>query len=788
MLFSEEDAPELKKWIVKRLENTSDADADVLADYVLALLRHDGDVATVRRLCEEEIPDFLKEGRAGTIQESEPKTSLTDLNPPDSSVFVQDVFDAIQFKSYLPGAPPPPRRQPSGAMPPTFGGSGMPGAPMGPQNGSRKRTYNDRGDGDAQDRGLMAGGDPRAYKQPRRGRGGFGNDFGSTRGGHAGGRPSSSMNFQQGPGAPFQGMPQMPSPPPGMPPLDPNNPMAAIMAMQAMGFAVPGMPGFPPASASSSPPVVKKQRCRDYDTKGFCARGNACMFEHGNDSIYVPPGTKNDEYDPNNAAIDEVNPYNDQFITSDYDNSGRGRGRGRGRGGQRGDRGGNNSRRGGRAEFSSDRPSLDKSNTTIVIEQIPEEKFSEEAVREFFTEFGNITEVSMQPYKRLALVKFEDWDSAQKAYKSPKVIFDNRFVKVYWFKNPESLPHPSGGSGTNGYGASGPAPARETSEPQIDIEEFTRKQQEVQKAHEEKQKKILEMESARKELEKRQEELLKNQAEEKRKLMERIAAKSGGAGSPAPKKEDGSPAPSEGKSLSQTEALKAQLAALEAEAQSLGIDTSMTDDSSWGGRGRGRGRGGYRGRGTFVPRGARGGYRGRGGAPFAGGPNPYKLDNRPKKIALTGVDFTSSANDESLRQYLLGVGEYADIETTPERTSITFKDRFTAEKFMYGTPGCEIPSVGKVDMTWVQTPLPPVSLNNTTSASSTFSAPAGAKTQYPTKNDADADTAMDEGDAMASSPAGNGPGNGGSYNSGAAAMKEENLDYDVADDNDWGPQ
>lgn len=41
---------------------SSDADADVLADYVLALLRHDGDIETVRKLCEEEIPDFLKEG------------------------------------------------------------------------------------------------------------------------------------------------------------------------------------------------------------------------------------------------------------------------------------------------------------------------------------------------------------------------------------------------------------------------------------------------------------------------------------------------------------------------------------------------------------------------------------------------------------------------------------------------------------------------------------------------------------------------------------------------------
>lgn len=47
--------------------NRSDADADVLADYVLALLRHDGDVKDVRKLCEDEIPDFLKEGALSTL-------------------------------------------------------------------------------------------------------------------------------------------------------------------------------------------------------------------------------------------------------------------------------------------------------------------------------------------------------------------------------------------------------------------------------------------------------------------------------------------------------------------------------------------------------------------------------------------------------------------------------------------------------------------------------------------------------------------------------------------------
>lgn len=54
---------------------SSDADADVLADYVLALLRHDGDENTVRQLCEAEIPDFLKEGKAIYLRKSSWKHS-----------------------------------------------------------------------------------------------------------------------------------------------------------------------------------------------------------------------------------------------------------------------------------------------------------------------------------------------------------------------------------------------------------------------------------------------------------------------------------------------------------------------------------------------------------------------------------------------------------------------------------------------------------------------------------------------------------------------------------------
>jgi RNA-binding protein 26 len=87
---------------------------------------------------------------------------------------------------------------------------------------------------------------------------------------------------------------------------------------------------------------------------------------------------------------------------------------------------------------------------------------------------------------------------------------------------------------------------------------------------------------------------------------------------------------------------------------------------------------------------------------------------------------------------------------------------------MYGITNGEIPSVGKVDLAWIQTPLPPVTLP--------------AKTNV-VKN-SDDDVRMDDGDAMAStsSPA---PHNGG----GGQQEQQENIDYDVADDdNEWGPQ
>lgn len=345
------------------------------------------------------------------------------------------------------------------------------------------------------------------------------------------------------------------------------------------------------------------------------------------------------EYDPTNANIIDVH--------RDEEGAGRGSNRGRGRGRGRGDRGGFAGRGRGRAEFSMTGPNEDRSVTTIVVEQIPEDKFNEESVREFFSQFGNVAEVTLQAPRHLALVKYDTYDSAKAAWSSPKVIFDNRFVKVYWYK-PHAKTDANGGQ-------------RQTSTPMetepdatpFNKEEFEMQQAEAQKAHEERMKKLKETEEAREALERQREELLRKQQEEKAKLLERLREK-GALNGTEETNGDKTESPADENVSEQTKQLRAQLAALEAEAKSLGIDPNNPQLSSFRGRGRGAP---YRGRGGFPPRGRgydpsfRGGFRGR--AAFRGGRGGVlRLDNRPKRVAVSGVQFDSS-KDEAFRQFLI---------------------------------------------------------------------------------------------------------------------------------------
>ena len=315
-----------------------------------------------------------------------------------------------------------------------------------------------------------------------------------------------------------------------------------------------------------------------------------------------------------------------------------------------------------RAEFSSAGPNFDRSLATVVIEQIPEEHFSEEGVRGFFSEFGSIDEITMKAYKRLAIVKFHDYNSALAAYESPRVIFDNRFVKVYWYKPDQEVAKGEGANGTPSKSSSS-LPSK-SDEPAFDKEKFERDSVAAQKRLEEKKALLKDAEEKRQALEKQKAELAQKQEEEKRKLLEKLKAKGRSTEDVAIADSDstgvkiGGPdskaAESAAKARAQSEKLRATLAALEAEAKSLGMDPNASPESpapSYRGRGRGRGRGGsYRGWEGFG-NGARGGYRGRGGGGSLRG-GAYNLDNRTKRVKVEGQVFDAD-RDEGLRSFLM---------------------------------------------------------------------------------------------------------------------------------------
>ncbi|KAL3469410.1 hypothetical protein BJX99DRAFT_241365, partial [Aspergillus californicus] len=734
MQLTEDQATEVKQWVVKKLEDISDADSDVLADYVLALISSDVPDEDIRRVSVDNLEDFLRE---------------------HTNSFVDELFATFSNKRPQPVPNTPtqlPVPQSAGPLPQT---AVRPNPPTGPSNGSypppahvdnsnfnRKRTFHEGFNGDQEREDV---GHHRNFKNPRRGRGGRGDWMGRD-GHHAPGGPGQ---FPQPPAAGFSVMP------PGFPGFDQNDPMAAIMAM---GF--PQMPGMPPmpmppagGGTGQQPDQMgpkSTERCPFYETQGICYLGAACPYQHD----IVPGASKDDEYDPKSANI--VADF--QRRRSEAPTRGNDRGRGRGRGAERG----GFASRGRRSDFSAAGPIDDPSVKTIVVEQIPEDKFDDLTVREFFSQYGEITDLSLQPYKKLALITYGDHPAAKRAWSSPKVIFDNRFVKVYWHKPKGERSHDQHGNASE---------TREEPQP-FDLEKFQEQQEEVQKAHEEKLKRRKETEEARQALEKQRDELLKKQQEERQRLLQKIGGSTSTSASP-----DGATAqsPNDENTSDQTKQLRAQLAALEAEAKVLGLDPSNSPDtnSSY----RGRGRGGYLGRGGFPPRGRgydpshRGSYRGRGGGfPARGRGGVLRLDNRPKRVAVSGIK-PDSEQDEAFRQFLIGVGEYDSITpnpTEPDSLIISFKERYIAERFMFGTRN--IPSVGEIQLTWV--PNPPISIP----PSQQHSTPG-----LDAKNASDEDTIMDTAPGDQSGLRGK-DGNGSGSGPGTA-----DVDYDVAEvDDSWG--
>jgi hypothetical protein len=103
--------------------------------------------------------------------------------------------------------------------------------------------------------------------------------------------------------------------------------------------------------------------------------------------------------------------------------------------GDNNERGGFNGRgrgRGGLRSGFARRVQAMGAQKVLVIESIPEDSCNEEAIRAYFSGFGTIVSLSVDTFHKSALLEYSTSQEAKACHSSPDVIFNNRFVKVFW--------------------------------------------------------------------------------------------------------------------------------------------------------------------------------------------------------------------------------------------------------------------------------------------------------------------------------------------------------------------
>lgn len=331
------------------------------------------------------------------------------------------------------------------------------------------------------------------------------------------------------------------------------------------------------------------------------------------------------------------------------------------RGGGRGGRGSHN----GNNNDNHMRPQKGgRSDKTLVVEKIPEDKLSIDSITGWFKRFGTVTNVAVDPRGGKALVTFAEHEEARTAWKSEDAVFNNRFVKLFWHRPMEG--HGQGGAkalaasaslvaNINGKDQAAPAAAQ----PVPPTIAARRKPATLATSALAAKQQLLEKQIA--EQKSLMAQLGSTTGDEKKEIMARLRKlgeemKPSPSATPAPSPSPALPvqkqtsfpddheqkererldkeleghadgATGEGAGEETTEDLKAKLARLKAEAASLGLPEAASEPPAFQNSYRP-----YRGRG----RAGRSYYRGstmRGGPPRAS----MKLDNRPKKLLLRGV-------------------------------------------------------------------------------------------------------------------------------------------------------
>lgn len=757
MLYDPTTVTHLKPWLVRTLEPICDAEPGALAEYVLALLKHNVPENEMRKELSSQLEEFLeKEGPS----------------------FIDTLFTVLRTKTYLPYTASDPTSSFSLPSHSQTADTGIPIPLDGllsnhspTERGQKRSLEHDERDGRPPTKGARLNAEGQFSRYPN------GRDSRST------GAWSNGQNRAGGQGMTMNGTVNG-----GM-----NGSNQSVNIRRPQNY---------------QPPDQRKGICRDYHNNGYCARGALCKYSHGEDA-FVP----SQMFPINGATVPFLSifggmpfmpqgaPYDPHEARMDMRPNGVGIGLGRGtqrapllsraqqedgsqvshavdRSGELpviqdltpqpppesvppavsagdyipqsstpmqqqpiqhidvemgvpsvpgpstynthgGFGGGMRGAPRGRGIFGGDaqtfRPER-RQDKTLVVEKIPEDKLSLDAVNSWFKRFGTVTNVAIDARSAKALVSFAEHTEAHAAWKSEDAVFGNRFVKVFWHRPMEG----HGQTGSRMLAASAPLlanlAARETAMPSAPsqppaplattptrkpllqsptVSELAAKQKLLEQQ-------IAEQKSLMTSLETSSPEEKKGILARLRKLGEEMTISSPLSATPA---KVHSPTPvlttqndhekKERERLDKelelhavgesTEELKAKLAKLREEAASLGIPET-TSEVSYGAPYRG-----YRGRG----RGTRGAfYRGapRGGPPRAS----MKLDNRPRKLLVKGVREDSL---QALRDWYETTGQLDSAEIIgDDEVLVSFKTRAAAEQGF--AKGSSVAAVGPVKISW----------------------------------------------------------------------------------------
>lgn len=236
--------------------------------------------------------------------------------------------------------------------------------------------------------------------------------------------------------------------------------------------------------------------------KGYCMRGDFCPYDHGDNPLVM-------ETNGGGGMMEAVDRGGQNYNNGEAGGPMRIRGRGARHEGSFGGPDGMKTMGGNRRH--EDVPYTNRYtpySTKIVVEKIPEENCNIDSVTGFFGKFGKLVNLSVQPDVSRAFLQYASHQEAMAAYQSPAVIFNNRFVKVFWQKVNEEEERKE-------------FIEQQRLASQPDPEAVKAKAAQLAKEREERQKKQQEHLKKVLELQKHQQQLIERQIEEQKKLMER---------------------------------------------------------------------------------------------------------------------------------------------------------------------------------------------------------------------------------------------------------------------------